>query len=657
MTDRRGLAGTGRPTPRMVRVAQVVARIRSDVPLAVLDVALVVAAYVGVLLLRFDGDVPAVWWQRLQLFLPASIGVHLLAHWLCGLYGQMWRHASVQEARRVVLAGAGSGVTLAVLFLLARRLMPLSVVVLGAVVATMLVGALRFQSRLFAFRRGSPHATRVVILGAGKAGAAIVRELRRVSDADLLPVAFLDDDPRKQGRRLLGIRVIGGLDALAETVERHHAEQALLAMPSADSELVRRVANAADGAGITLKVLPPVTELINGQVSVRDVRDLEISDLLGRQQVETDLDAVRAILGDRVVLITGAGGSIGSEITRQVAACEPARLVLLDHDETHLFEAAASIGDRCDQVLADIRDPDVIHAVVAQHRPQVIFHAAAHKHVPLLETHPCEAVATNIAGTNNLIDAAIRCGVERFVFISTDKAVEPSSVMGASKAVGEQLLLAAAPAGTRYCAVRFGNVLGSRGSVVPTFMRQIRDGGPVTITDPRMTRFFMSIQEAVQLVLQAAALSAGGEIFMLDMGQPVRIMDLAERMIRLSGRRVGLDVSLRITGVRAGEKLAEQLRAPYEAPAPTLHPAIVSLRPQPCDRQQLAAAVSRLVTLGRLREATAVVNGLFDLVGAHRTVDRVIVLEPEPVASRNGGAGVAAQPPVRTEVAWNRSTT
>jgi len=309
------------------------------------------------------------------------------------------------------------------------------------------------------------------------------------------------------------------------------------------------------------------------------------------------LESVRSMLNGQRVLITGAGGSIGSEIARQVLACEPEHLALIDHDETHLHEIACELRSNAVQVLADIRDRSLMLAVFEEHSPSIVFHAAAHKHVPLLEAHPSEAVRTNVIGTANVLEAARRVNAHRLVFISTDKAVYPSSVMGASKRVGEQLVLARTPAHSAYCAVRFGNVLGSRGSVVPTFMRQIESGGPVTVTDRRMTRFFMSIEEAVQLVLQAAALSrpdSGGEVFMLDMGEPVMIYDLAERMIRLSGHKPGTDIEIEITGVRPGEKLAEELVALDEAQETTPHSSINRVIPIPIGDDRLEQGVLHL---------------------------------------------------------------
>jgi FlaA1/EpsC-like NDP-sugar epimerase len=395
----------------------------------------------------------------------------------------------------------------------------------------------------------------------------------------------------------MGIGVYGGIDDLPAVVAHTGANLAVFAMTNAPQETVRRAAAAAEKADVALKIVPGISSAMRGGVSLRDARNLRIEDLLGREQIVTDLDAVSAMLAGQRVLITGAGGSIGSEVARQVAACAPELLVLLDHDETHLHDIAADLDTSVVQVLADIRNRALVSKIFAQYRPTVVFHAAAHKHVPLLEEHPTEAVATNVMGTSNLLDAAREVGVDRLVFISTDKAVYPSSVMGASKRIGEQLVVSRSPDHAAYCAVRFGNVLGSRGSVVPTFMRQIEAGGPVTVTDRRMTRYFMSIREAVQLVLQAAALADkgnGGEVFMLDMGEPVRILDLAERMIRLSGRKPGTDIEIRVTGIRPGEKLAEELKALDEAEAPTQHPSIRRVSPIAIDPEHLEKGVLEL---------------------------------------------------------------
>ena len=454
---------------------------------------------------------------------------------------------------------------------------------LGALLATMLAGAIRFQGRLLRRQPATNQrdGVRLALVGAGPSGALIVREILSRSNSGLVPVVVVDDDTRKQGRQLLGLPVVGSTARLAAVVAEYGAEEILLAIPSADRDLVGLVANEAEAAGVPLKVLPPIREILNGRPSVSGVRDLRIEDLLGRTQARADVDALRGVVGGRRVLITGAGGSIGSEIARQVAALGPERLVLLDHDETHLHDAAANLDQTAELVLADIRDHDRIADVVAPRAPHVLFHAAAHKHVPLLEAHPEEAVRTNVFGTANLVDAALVAGVEHLVFISTDKAARPANNLGLTKWLGEQLVLRAAPPGSHWCSVRFGNVVGVRGSVVPTFARQIAAGGPVTVTDPRMTRYFMSVREAVELVLQAAASAGGGETFMLDMGKPVRIVELAERMVRLSGHRVGDEIAIEFVGARQGEKLAEDLLDPREHVQPTAHPSILRVRPVP----------------------------------------------------------------------------
>jgi FlaA1/EpsC-like NDP-sugar epimerase len=587
---------------------------RCDLPFVALDIALLSAAYLVGLILRLDGRVSQHYWLKFRGFLPAAILVHLGANWAWGLYGRIWRHASVEEARRVLLAAATSFVALNVVNSVTGHPMPLSVLAFGNVTGMLLMGGTRFQSRLFAWHRrvGYSSGLRIAILGAGEAGGIAVREMLDDPRSGLIPVLVLDDDPHKQGRSLRGIPVMGCIAELPELSDRHNIHQALLAVRSADRDLVRRSADAAERAGLPLKVLPPPEERMGGR-SVRDFRELRIDDLLGRNQVETDLCAVAELVRAKRLLITGAGGSIGAEIARQVARFDPAELILVDHDETHLYDAAAGTGDRAIQVLVDIRDARALQATFDSYQPEIVFHAAAHKHVPLLEDHPCEAALTNVVGSQNVIDAAAATVVERLVFISTDKAVRPTSMMGASKRVSEYLVVTAAPVASKWCAVRFGNVLGSRGSVVPTFMHQIAMGGPVTVTDARMTRYFMSVEEAVQLVLQAAALSAGGEIFMLEMGQPVRILELAERMIRLSGLAVGTDIELRITGARPGEKLTEQLAETEEESFPTAHPAILRLQPLPVEGQELRRAVNLLEYLASLRDDDRVGQLLHDL--------------------------------------------
>lgn len=596
-------------------LARAAVRVRADLPLMALDAALTVGCYFAALVLRFDGSVPPAYWEGFRALVVLALGAHIGGNWAFGLYRQMWRHASVAEARCVIAAAAAA--TAAVLsFSSVVGRQPVSVVLVGGLATMVLSGAVRFQSRLFAFNRGGEAVAgmRVAVVGAGDSGASIVREMRRQPGAGMVPVAVLDDDARTHRLSLAGVPVLGPIDRLPDVVRQLGVHQVVLAIPTAGPDLVGRVARLAELAEVAVKLIRPMGELLGAKLSVRDVRDVRIEDLLGRDQVTTDLDAVRRLLRGRRVLITGAGGSIGSEIARQVALCDPALLVLLDHDETHLFDAAATLSSSPIEVLADVRDPIALRRVLLRHRPEVVFHAAAHKHVPLLESHPCEAVATNVVGTANLLAAAAAAKVERLVFISTDKAVCPASVMGASKWLGEQLVIDASAGRALHCVVRFGNVAGSRGSVIPTFARQIAAGGPVTVTDAGMSRYFMSVHEAVQLVLQAAALAQGGDVFMLDMGEPVNILALAERMIRLSGRNVGTDIGVVVTGRRPGEKLEETLRAPCEEAEPTKHEAIVRVRPAGIDRRRLHAGLGSLSALAARGDAPGTAALLFELV-------------------------------------------
>ncbi len=571
-------------------------RLRSDVPLAFVDAMLVVGSFMLALAVRFDGDIPSKYASRLIEYLPLIVLIYVGSNLAWGLYGQIWRHAGVAEAQRILLAGLSALPVIFVVNLVRSDPVPRLVSLMGAVLAVPFMGAARFQMRLLSQRRGSSDeaAARVAVVGAGEAGAAIVREMHRQVEQDRTPVVIVDDDVRKQGRSMLGVPVVGGIPNLDAVVEAYEVDEVLVAIPSADQQLMREIVHGAELAGVPLKVLPPVRDLLNGRPSVRDARDLHIEDLLGRAQVATDIETIRAAISGHTILITGAGGSIGSEIAKQVADLEPGRLLLLDHDETHLHDVNGLLAGTAELVLADVRDRQRLTDLLGDVRPDVVFHAAAHKHVPLLEAHPSEAVRTNVLGTYNVVAAAAEANVDRVVFISSDKAVCPSNVLGYSKWLGEQLVLATAPPGSRWCSVRFGNVLGSRGSVIPTFARQIADGGPVTVTDPRMTRFFMSVRESVQLVLQAATLAEGGEIFMLDMGEPVNILELAERMVRLSGHQVGTEIPIRFTGRRPGEKLSEDLQNPEEQAHPTRHPSILRLTATRIDGNDLDASTRHL---------------------------------------------------------------
>jgi FlaA1/EpsC-like NDP-sugar epimerase len=414
-----------------------------------------------------------------------------------------------------------------------------------------------------------------LIVGSGNAGAALARELMSGVHGDTLVVGFVDDDADLRGRSVRGVRVLGTTDELERICKQHEIDRVLIALPNARREETRAIVARALKTDAQVKVLPRATDLIGGPL-LRSLRDLDLADLLGREHAPVDVEEIAGYLEGATVLVTGAGGSIGSEIARQVARFKPGRLLLLDRDESLLHEIVNDDLADAEAVLADIRDRPRLRSIFERYRPQVVFHAAAHKHVPLMEGNIAEAVTNNVLGTKNIAELSAEFGVEHLVLISTDKAVRPTNIMGATKRVAEQIVQEVAETQERkFVAVRFGNVLGSRGSVVPTFLRQIRAGGPVTVTHPEMRRYFMTIPEAVQLVLQAGAIGRGGEVFVLDMGEPVKVLDLATDLIRLSGLEVGTDIEIRFTGTRPGEKLYEELFFDSESAIQTDHPKVL----------------------------------------------------------------------------------
>jgi FlaA1/EpsC-like NDP-sugar epimerase len=605
---------------RSRRFASRASRVWSKLLFVFLDVFCVAGGYSAAAIVYFRQKAPTDYGRQFVTFVAAVIVLTLFTNQVFGLYGRMWRHAGVEEARQLMLATTVVGIILVATNPAGRALriepVPLGVIVIGMCFAAMGMGVLRFHSRLFAWQRGSRRmGLRVGIVGSRDTGASAIREMLRCPGAGLVPVAVFDDDTSAHGLSLMGVPVVGSIDDIAVAASRYTLQQILLAIPSPTPELVTRVLDAAEQAGVTMKVLPTVHDILSGpahMAAIQQARGPRIEDLLGRTPVATDLDEVRRSLEGHRVLVTGAGGSIGSEFCRQVSEMSPDLLVLLDHDETHLHDTAAAITEKCEQALVDVVDREAVFEAFARYRPDVVFHAAAHKHVPVLEAHPIEAAKTNVFGTLNVVEASVAFGVTRFVQISTDKAVRPSSVMGASKRLAEQVVLAHSPRGAAYCAVRFGNVLGSRGSVIPTFARQIEAGGPVTVTNPHMTRFFMSVEEAVQLVLQASVLSEGGDIFMLEMGAPIRIIDLARRMIELSGFHVGSDISIEIVGSRPGEKLQEELSSPEEIVLATDHPSIQRLVPISSPVDIFTSDMQRLVEAIANRDSPTVRELLFE---------------------------------------------
>jgi FlaA1/EpsC-like NDP-sugar epimerase len=513
--------------------------------------------------LNFDAPYSRGFWR----ILPLVAVLQVLTGYAVGLYRRRWRYGSYDE---VAALGLTAAITTAGLFLLNERYfferpIPQSAVLVGGAFGLMLMGAIRYAWRLILewLRRPTDRtAEKLLIFGAGEGGIQVITALLRSRSSPYVPVALLDDDPSKQRLSIMGVGVMGTRTAIAEAADRTGAETLLIAVPSATAKTVGEIADIAVAAGLLVKVLPSQSELFGDGVGLTDIRDVTEADLLGRHQIETNLGEIAHYLSGKRVLVTGAGGSIGSELCRQLGRFHPSELMMLDHDESALHQVQLSIHGRAlldtpDTILADIRDAETLMALFEQRRPEVVFHAAALKHLPLLEQYPTEAYRSNVVGTMNVLKAAEAVDVDAFVNISTDKAANPTSVLGYSKRVAERLTSHMGKVARHgvYLSVRFGNVLGSRGSVLTTFRDQIEKNGPVTVTDPDVTRFFMTIPESVQLVIQAGAIGSSGEVLVLDMGEPVRIYDVARRLIAQSKK----PVSIVFTGLRPGEKLHEEL--------------------------------------------------------------------------------------------------
>jgi FlaA1/EpsC-like NDP-sugar epimerase len=525
------------------------------------------------------------------LFLLLSLPLKLAIFWRVGIYRRLWRYAGIVEVERLMSASMASGLVGLLLgalvlptFGLTTMRVPLSVLFMDGLLTGAFAALPRFAVRAFGRRRQwhrLQDARRALIVGAGAAGEMIVKELMGHPALGLNPIGFVDDDRSKHGHRMCDLPVLGDLAALPDLVRSYEIDEIVIAMPRASGAVVRQVVRAALEVGVKTRTVPAMFDIISGRVSVASLRQVEIQDLLRREPIQTDFEQVRSLAMGETVLVTGAGGSIGSELCRQLARLEPAQIVLLGHGENSIFDVLAELCDRFPgvntvPVIADVRDRERMRQVFAEYRPYSVFHAAAHKHVPLMECNVAEAVTNNVLGTKNVAELSAEFGVEHLVLISTDKAVRPTNIMGATKRVAEQVVQEVAENHERkFVAVRFGNVLGSRGSVIPTFLRQIQSGGPVTVTHPEMRRYFMTIPEAVQLVLQAGAIGRGGEVFVLDMGEPVKVLDLATDLIRLSGLEVGTDVEIRFTGTRPGEKLYEELFFDSESAIPTDHPKVL----------------------------------------------------------------------------------
>lgn len=586
-----------------------------------LDLLVLAAAFVFSYLLRFEFAIPQSYIEDGLIQLPVVLLIQLGALFMAGVYTFVWRYVGLREVKAFFNAAWWSFLPLVLLRLSLPEAykewrIPLSVIVLDTLLAFGGVLGLRVLRRLLYERYEKSlrqpdeadrkrQAKRVLLVGAGRAGVMAAREIQGHGDMNLDIRGFVDDDPEKHGLVIHGVKILGGTRDLPKLVRAHDIDHVIITIASTSRENIRRIARICDEIPVRMRIIPGLFELLGGQVNVSRIRDVEIEDLLGREPVRLDTEVVVPFLEGRCVMVTGAGGSIGSELVRQVARFNPRSILLVERAEGALFEihremTSKQLDVELVPVVADIGDRERMRVVFARHRPEVVFHAAAHKHVPLMEENPTEAITNNVLGTRVLGALAGEHGVEAMVAISTDKAVRPTSVMGASKRVAELIIQDLdAVYDTRFVAVRFGNVLGSAGSVIPVFRDQILKGGPVTVTHPEMIRYFMTIPEASQLVLQAGAMGRGGEIFILDMGEPVRIVDLAEDMIRLSGLRPYEDIEIQFTGMRPGEKLFEELATDGEDIAKTRHPKIYIGHIRAYPREQVQAALERLGAMAR----------------------------------------------------------
>lgn len=602
------------------------------------DLFLLSMAYFLSYLIRFEGKIPAEAASNIKhtiwLIIPFKLTVFLMFN----LYRGMWRYTSINDLLNIIKATFVSSTIIILIILYLHRFegYPRSVFIIDAFLTLFFIGGIRLVIRLahqtsvsdfvhmarFPFlNKKSKGQKRLLIIGAGDAGEKILRELHDNPRLKYDTVGFVDDDPKKHGMQIHGVPVIGNIDQLDTLAKEHEVDEMLIAIACSTRKEMRRIVDACEKTGLTFKTIPGVGELIDGRLTVNSIREVGYEDLMGRKPVSLEMEKIANYLKDKTILMTGAGGSIGSELCRQAARYFPKNLILLDCTENNLFEIEMELSRdfaylRYTPVLANVLNQEVLRKVFLKYRPQVVFHAAAYKHVPIMELNPWEAILTNIKGTQSLLNVVKEFEVERFVFVSTDKAVRPSNVMGASKRIAELLVqcydVSINP--TRFMAVRFGNVIGSSGSAIPLFKKQIEQGGPVTVTHPEVTRYFMTIPEAAQLILQAGSMGEGGEIYILDMGSPIKILDLAQDLIRLSGFEPGEDVEIKFTGLRPGEKLYEELITDGEGIFPTSHEKIFVLRKESCDLHWLEHKVEELTALSKKQDASGIKRKLKEIL-------------------------------------------
>ena len=571
--------------------------------LAFVDLFIVVMTPYLALYSRLEGMINSPFYDNLSDVMPEVIGIRLITFYFFGLYNRLWRYASINEV--MVIAGAVtiSSIFIAVYIFGVGANLPKSLHLLTWFFTILFIGASRFCVRIAHYWRkekNKQYCTNVLIVGAGDAGAMIAREIQQRYYTSKKLIGFIDDDKYKKHQKLFGVKVLGKCTDIETIVDEYQVNEIIVAMPSVEGNVLRQIIHECKAMQCVVKTLPGMYELIDGKVSVQQLRNIDLEDLLRRDPVKLDLEEIASYLAGKRVLVTGAGGSIGSELCRQIAKISPSMLILVGKGENSIYDIHHELQGRyhdfeIEAVIADVRDEQRMNAIFKEFKPQVVFHAAAHKHVPLMEAQPAEAVRNNIFGTKTVAEAADRFNAEIFVMISTDKAVNPTSVMGATKRVSELIIQQMSKVSkTKFVAVRFGNVLGSRGSVIPLFKKQIAQGGPITITHPDMKRYFMTIPEASQLVLQAGALAKGGEVFVLDMGEPVKIVDMASDLIELSGLQPGKDIKIEFSGLRPGEKLFEELLTAEEGTTSTKHQKIFVANLKKVDEQKLYRGLSML---------------------------------------------------------------
>ena len=566
--------------------------------LLIVDVITIIGVALISLLIRFDGYITPHYMQQMIDALPIMVISYIVMLLSMHLYTRIWRYAGMREMVAVLIATTlGAGLFYTGMYVFDKSL-PRSIYLISWILSTGVIGIGRMVLHYIAMRYGGKQSTdadmvNTLIIGAGDAGATIAREIERYHKRSRKVIGFIDDDEAKFNRLMGGVRILGNRHDIPSIVKENKVKEIIIAMPSVTRNEIRNIMEICSPLKCKVNTLPGMYQLLDDEVLVSHLHPVSIEDLLERDEVRLDMDIVEHYIRDKVVLVTGAGGSIGSEICRQIMRVGPKMLLLLGHGENSIYLINQELKNIYKDgpiipIIADIRDKQQLDQIFTQYNPQVVFHAAAHKHVPLMEIQPMAAVLNNIYGTRNVADVTGRHGVERFVMISTDKAVNPTSVMGATKRVAEKVIISMNDTyDTKYITVRFGNVLGSRGSVIPLFKKQIEAGGPVTVTDPEMTRYFMTIPEASQLVLQAGAMGKGGEVFLLDMGEPVKIIDLARNMIRLSGLEPDKDIHIKITGLRPGEKKYEELLTSEEGTNRTNHTKIFEAALETVDRDWL----------------------------------------------------------------------